>query len=378
MSDETGNSGRGRSRAGTPLLTTGTESTPLTSVWINAKEHASVPVSGELAGKVTGHGAFGWRPSAVAPTPPPLEEPTDGTPPPAVVLLDGHLKPAELVDGYWDQQLLPDGPVDRTALDGPDQDAVVEAVQAATLVYGSHYGHATFIAGLVRQVAPRARLLSIPVASDDGHTDEEDILAALVRVAASGGLVDVAGTTCKVAVVLVASGRRVTASQARAELADRTTILERLRAAVVALGPDVTVVTSAGNWGSDERAYPAWFAQDLPNVVAVGALDPDGHRPAFSSWGEWVGAWERGTDVVSCMPFTVSLPRPTAGTDEATGATAQETTNAAWSGTSFAAALHAGRLAQGVGGVEYPVAQDVPPAAVPPLPPLEPAGAAGP
>ena len=339
------------SRARSPLLDSGTQTDPANPLWISAGEHASFS---DLAGKVTGHGAFGWHPTQVEPVVPPQVELAAGAPAPVLVLLDGHVKRAGFVEDVWTQVELPDGPVDETA---PELDATVtRAASEGGVAYPSHYGHATFIVGLVRQVAPSVKVLSVPVARGDGHCDEADIHDALTWLAGTAGRAAVERLG-RLAVVLVAAGRRVTAGQARTELAEGITILEELRSAVVALGTDVTFVTSAGNWGTDERAYPAWFAQDLPNVVAVGALDHAGRRASFSSWGDWVTAWETGTDVVSCLPLTVL---------------SENSSNAAWSGTSFAAAIHAGRLAQARADVAGPPVGPLPVAIEVPAPPVPP------
>jgi len=68
--------------------------------------------------------------------------------------------------------------------------------------------------------------------------------------------------------------------------------------------------------------------------VSVGA-DSARHRACYSNFGSWVTAWEIGTMVLSIMPITTEPEAHGEG-------------YARWSGTSFSAATHAGRLAQEV------------------------------
>ena len=111
-------------------------------------------------GKVTGHGEFSFRTSTKK-----LELPAPGTLAadqrrPVVVLLDGRVRATpDLADDYHVEAVGWSAPPD----DAPaptDPDAV-----DGKAVYPSHYAHATFVVGLLRTIAPDARVLSIPVAS---------------------------------------------------------------------------------------------------------------------------------------------------------------------------------------------------------------------
>ena len=125
----------------------------------------------------------------------------------------------------------------------------------------------------------------------------------------------------------------------------------------------VSVVCSAGNDATARPMFPAAFApwadgkggaevaKDVVPVVSVGALNPNGTDALFSNAGPWVRAYAPGAAVMSTLPpFQGGLEpaarseaymrvRESIDPDDFTGAFAL------WSGTSFAAPLFAGRLA---------------------------------
>ena len=54
------------------------------------------------------------------------------------------------------------------------------------------------------------------------------------------------------------------------------------------------IVAAAGNSGQAQRFYPA----ALPEVIAVGSVDADGHRSRFSSWGPHIALCAPGEGIV--------------------------------------------------------------------------------
>jgi len=183
-------------------------------------------------------------------------------------------------------------------------------------------GHGTFIAGLVEQVAPGAKVEVWHVLEPEGDGNEVDIAT------------------------------RIDALPARTAPGDRGCVLnlsfggyvmehgEVLASAIrEAQARGYVVVSSAGNDGVCTPTIPA----SLPDVVGVGAIGPDG--PAlFSNYGPWVRACAPGVDVVSTFfrqflgaetPATPLDPDPDDFEDWAR-----------WSGTSFSAPIVAGALAQ--------------------------------
>lgn len=68
-------------------------------------------------------------------------------------------------------------------------------------------------------------------------------------------------------------------------------------AITTAVEAGVTIVCSAGNEGSNYKAYLS--GQSLPGVITVGALDRSGAHAVYSNYGPWVDVWAPGTDILS-------------------------------------------------------------------------------
>ena len=237
-------------------------------------------------------------------------------------------------------------------------------------------GHGTFIAGLVRQKCPDAKLLAVRVVQGDGVVAEADLLEALgmlwlrqalaVRRNDPDQLVDV--------VSLSLGYYHETPSDAAFD--------PLLLAPVRALGRlGVVVVVSAGNDATLRPMYPAAFAPhpgglvpaplaDEVPVVAVGATNPDRSVALFSNEGPWVHAHRPGASLVSTLPaFDGSrsptlerrppglAPRATIDPDDFSAGFG------VWSGTSFSAPVLVGEIAQHLHASGALVADDVDPAA---------------
>jgi hypothetical protein len=183
---------------------------------------------------------------------------------------------------------------------------------------GSHYGHATFIAGRLRLIAPAVKILSFEVMGRDGKANEANLYSALKW------LVDRPGTA---SVVLMAMGRQQDAAD------DRSADFQNVKSAIETLaGQGVQVVASAGNGHSDKPVVPAALATQLEQVHSVGAGTSPDDRATFSNYGDWVTKWRPGTGLISLMP---AQPTDSPYSDG----------YAEWSGTSFSAADYAGYLA---------------------------------
>lgn len=176
-------------------------------------------------------------------------------------------------------------------------------------------GHGTFVAGVVLEHAPSARLLARRVIGGDGVGDELDVIRALAWLAERGG----------VDVVNVSLGCHT--------YDDRPSPV--LARAIAALGRRTVVVACAGNAATDRPFWPA----AMKPVVGVAALD-GADRAAFSNHGWWVDACAQGVDVTSAF---VRFD----GTRPAVGGVDPDLFEgyATWSGTSFAAPAVAGRIA---------------------------------
>lgn len=204
-------------------------------------------------------------------------------------------------------------------------------------------GHGTFIAGVVRHVAPDLVVRVRAVLEPSGFGDDVHIAAGVLAVAAVPVL---------------------SMSFAGATFDDLSTPC--LAAAIASLPASVIAVAAAGNNADDSRPYwPAAF----PGVVAVAAVEEDPTRgvvPApYSNTGPvapaspvapWVDACTWGSDVIG--PYVAG--------DYPTGPGAGDVTRftddhpfARWSGTSFATPVVAAAIAQQVRALKGPAAVPV-------------------
>jgi subtilisin family serine protease len=177
-------------------------------------------------------------------------------------------------------------------------------------------GHGTFVAGVIRQLAPACAVTVVRALDSDGVGTEFSAAEALFRLAER----DVAPEVVNLSLACLAS-------ESLAPLAIRAA-LERL----LERHPDVVVVAAAGNDGS---AVPVWPAAGK-SVLSVGAVDGD--RPArWSNRGYWVDFSVPAEGVVSTYVRGSRM-----GED---GVVDYSGGYAAWSGTSFAAPQVAARIA---------------------------------
>ncbi len=178
-------------------------------------------------------------------------------------------------------------------------------------------GHGTFVAGLIRQVAPGAKVTVIRALDSDGCGTDQSVAQA-IRDAAEG--------PNAAQIIHLSLGGPGLGGEPPPEIA----------AAVASLDPEVLVVAAAGNEGTSTEIYPA----ALHRVVAVGALQRDLQPASWSSRGAWVDVWTVGQGAIST--FVIGDTDPVHGTpcrwigpDPV----------AMWSGTSYAAPQATGTIA---------------------------------
>ncbi|WP_199038881.1 S8 family peptidase [Glycomyces salinus] len=229
----------------------------------------------------------------------------------------------------------------------------------------SHYGHGTFMTGLLRQMAPDVQVYSLRVVHNDGLSYEHEMIAALRHVAnqveaARGG----DPQAVEADMVVVASGY---VDEDPDDQPGRWLKAEVDR--LTALG--VPVVAAAGNQSSDRPFYPAAFAahpqaEDSAPVVSVAALNSNRNVAMFSNDGTWVSCFATGAALVSTFPCdgkgsrmpdrqsmsSIDRHRESHDPDDFSAG------YAIWSGTSFAAPVAAAYLANEMAD------SGVPPAAV--------------
>jgi len=270
---------------------------------------ATVPL--RASGLKSGHGTVSWTQVPAADMPPAPPWPPAGSPP-VVVVLDSGVKPHTWLPQDADLPFCVEPVLDPSfGLPLPD-------TAPDTGEFHGFWGHATFLAGLIRLTAPDAQVISVKLMSDDGTLSDDDLASALdwlTQYIADGHVVDV---------VLMAFGRPKEPGE------DNPASLVRQFGKLGCKG--VTIVASAGNAGLDTETIPACLAADRGSpVVSVGAGTSAGNREHYSNYGPWVREWRTGT-VTSLMPVTPGLDGDGNGF-------------ALWSGTSFSAAIVAGELA---------------------------------
>ena len=176
-------------------------------------------------------------------------------------------------------------------------------------------GHGTFVSGVLQQVAPQSTVVVYKDLDTDGFGNVADIGAAIISAAAAGAdIINLSAATPAVADEIPS-----------ALLSAVQTVQDQY--------PDVLIVASAGNNGSDVPMYPA----AIPGVIGVAALKaaPSVTSPLtpvdWSSFGDWVTCSTVGVGIAST--FVPGTEAETNGTTEKFGADAW----AIWSGTSFSA-----------------------------------------
>lgn len=307
-----------------------------------------------------GHGNPARLPVAVLTSPPrrrPLAEVPGGRRPVVAVLDTGigahsWLDPAgDPQDRFWvDAAAAPiswQPPWEDLVGPGPEGDGISETL-VGTL--DSHAGHGTFIAGLIRQLAPDASVLSLHIMYSDGVIHESDAINALgwLHERVSHG-----GAAEFIDVVCLAFGyyEETPADEA---------VTSAFANVLAALGNrGIRVVAAGGNHATARETFPAALATalDPPEIplVSIGALNPNKTKAHFSNEAPWITDWEVGTALMSTMPpfdgslapeYCIPPATPNGKVRESLDPDNFKGGFAIWSGTSFAAAAFAAKLAQ--------------------------------
>jgi subtilisin family serine protease len=181
-------------------------------------------------------------------------------------------------------------------------------------------GHGTFVAGIVRCLAPKADVQVEGFLARGGTIFESEIVTQL-----DDGL-------DRVPDIISLSGGALTRHNLP-PLSFEVFWESRLRHL-----KGTVLVTAAGN---DQHRGPFWPAA-FPWAISVGALGHDGKRAPFTNFGSWVDVYAPGVDIVNAFPNGVYVYQepPHEGT-------VHEFTHgmARWSGTSFSTPIVTGKIA---------------------------------
>ena len=169
------------------------------------------------------------------------------------------------------------------------------------------YGHGTNVAGIILQIAPRAKIMPLRVLGPDGSGDVASIAQAILWAASHG------------ANIINLSLGSTEDSKAVKDAVTRVT------------AQNVLVVASAGNENVKTITYPAASAAkgklgDLS--LSVGSVDLADHKSSFSNYSKDLELVGPGENVYAPAPGELM---------------------AAWSGTSMAAPMASGGLALALG-----------------------------
>jgi hypothetical protein len=284
---------------------------------------------------------------------------------PVVAVLDTGVGPHEWWSGQTPET---SGIVLRNVMEGsapigladpatdPEQSGVIEDPLEGVL--DSHSGHGTFIAGLIHQLCPDATILAVRVTPSMGWVPEHVVLEALAALVCRQQRAQAGDASAAIDVVSLSLGYYD-------EHADDPSVVPFLLGPILELSRmGVAVVASAGNDATSRPMFPAAFAPHrggriesfdpgcLP-VTSVGATNPNGTTALFSNDGTWVTCKRPGAALVSTFPQTFNAAgQPAYQVKD--GDTVRSTLDpddfscgfGTWSGTSFAAPILAGELAQ--------------------------------
>ena len=184
------------------------------------------------------------------------------------------------------------------------------------LPYG---GHGTFVAGVLRCMAPEAQVHVANIFDTAGSARESDVATRLKAAFGFGFEIIHITASC---------------------LTRKNIPPLSLEAWLELLRPykGVICVAEAGNNHTRRPAWPGAF----PDVLSVGALATDWHRHAdFSNYGNWVDVYAPGEKLINAIgsgTYTCQIP-PNVGQVRTFSGLAQ------WSGTSFSAPIVTGLIA---------------------------------
>jgi thermitase len=182
--------------------------------------------------------------------------------------------------------------------------------EEGTLGVGA-YGHGTNVAGIILQIAPRAKILPLRVLGTDGSGDVTRVAAAINYAVNKGAQV-----------INLSLGSE-----------DKSAVVQSAIDAAAKKG--VIVIASSGNTGDRNVTFPASdaYADRTAGLysISVGSVNASDLKSTFSTYGD------------TKKPLEIVAP------GELVYAPAPDNRMAAWSGTSMAAPMVSGALALALG-----------------------------
>jgi hypothetical protein len=225
--------------------------------------------------------------------------------------------------GVCDTGLLRDIAVDHEWLAGVtgEEDCTPPDVHDGAEYIGKYAGHGTFVAGVLRAVAPRAEVVVANHMQTSEAALESVFCNSLTRLVQAGAVPD----------ILVLSAGTYTCGDVP------PVAFEHFHKTVLQQNPSMVLIAAAGNNESPRPFWPA--ASDW--AIGVGALDrTESERASFSSFGPCADVYVLGQELIN------AFPKGRYFYDEIQLGTIHEFTGMAmWDGTSFATPLFAALVA---------------------------------
>jgi subtilisin family serine protease len=221
-----------------------------------------------------------------------------------------------------DGGLVPDAPFTHPWMHGVTGDPDPASPDGGPIGYEG--GHGTFIASVLRAMAPGAEVRVAGVLKPVGAAYESDVVLALLSV------LDWAPD-----VISLSAGTHTWNSGGL--LSFHVFVYGPLRER-----PQTVLVAAAGNDGADWKFSPA----EMEPVIGVGALGAPGDvRAWFSNYGDWVKLYAPGENLVQAFGSGTYTYQ-----EQHIGTTADFHGMAIWSGTSFSTPIVAGLIAARMSG----------------------------
>lgn len=189
----------------------------------------------------------------------------------------------------------------------------------------AYAGHGTFIAGVVRCLAPGADVRVEGFIGGSGALRESDMVRQLRQALARGPQ-------------LINLSAGATTRKNRPLLS-----FERFWQQDLSQTENCLLVAAAGNDATSDPFWPAAF----PWAIGVGSVDQDGRVSSFSNYGVSADVYALGRNVVNAYPDGTYVCRET---PDKADVRVFRTGMARWSGTSFAAPVVVGLVAAELSG----------------------------
>ena len=135
------------------------------------------------------------------------------------------------------------------------------------------YGHGTHMAGTIAAIAPECRLMNVKVANDLGKCEPSVVASGIIWA------VDHGAKVINLSLAMKAS-------------------LDLEEAVNYAWSRGAIIIAAAGNRGTSEPSYPAYYE----NCLAVAGINENNSLALLSSYGDWVDVAAPGFNIYSELP----------------------------------------------------------------------------